>query len=87
MKDFFYCTLHNAGGNSVDGCYRCEVSTGSGVPAHLLFEYGLPNMTEYTQGFYSGRQWEQARIIKLIEKHDAEIVRDDLIALIKGENK
>lgn len=28
---------------------------------------------------------EQERIIKLLEEHDAAIIRDNLIALIKGE--
>ena len=41
--------------------------------------------TQYTQGFKAGMAWREAEIIKLLEEHDAAIIRDNLIALIKGE--
>lgn len=31
---------------------------------HLEFEDGLPNMTEYTQGFFAGRRWERENGLK-----------------------
>ena len=33
------------------------------------------------------RQEERERIVKLLEEYDAAIIRDNLIALIKGEEK
>ena len=51
--------------------------------------YGREDAIEFEQIVkkYQAEQigFERERIIKLLEEHDAAIIRDNLIALIKGE--
>jgi hypothetical protein len=39
-------------------------------------------MTPYTEGFFNGRDYEQKRIIKLLEKHLGNMDWEDLVKLI-----